>query len=156
MRGIQPERPTPGIGRVGGRNDPGVPVALPMAGRVLAQRVDSSRIDRLWVFPPTLRGRRESGLLVASLLIPNEADRRVLVTLRYTAEETGKGVVFEPALQEEGTAPPDRLPRIIAGVVRRSGMEGGDPREIPVEGHPETFEQWLADLDAAAREEATP
>lgn len=132
---------------MGERGDPGVPEALPRAGRALGGQVDPGRMDRLWVFPPVRRGRREHGLLVVSLLRPDDPLRRTLVTLRYQAEETGKGVTFEPVLREEGEAPPDRLPRIIEGVVRRSEMEGGDPREIPVEGDPVQFENWLAEAD---------
>lgn len=109
-------------------------------------------MDRLWVFPPVRRGRREHGLLVVSLVSPGE--RRTLVTLRYQAEETGRGITFESHLREEGEAPPDRLPRIMEGVVRRSEVEGGDPREVRVEGDPESFESWLGEAERSAGEEA--
>lgn len=138
-----------------GRSDPGVPEALPRAARFLGGSVPPGSLDRLWIFPPASRGRVERGLLVASLLIPDDPERRVVVTLRYTAEETGKGITFTPVLQEEGVAPPDRLPRIIAGVVRRSGMESGDPLELSIQGSPDTFEQQLAELDRAARKETS-
>jgi len=118
--------------------------------------VSVDRLDRLWVFPPSRLGRVERGLLVASLLIPDDPDRRLLVTLRYTSEETGKGISFDPLLQEEGVAPPDRLPRIIAGVVRRSGVEGGDPTELSVGGSQDTYSHWLASMEQAAREERAP
>jgi hypothetical protein len=136
---------------VGERGDPGVAEALSRAGRVLGEQLAPALMDRLWVFPPVRRGRREHGLLVVSLLRPDDPGRRTVVTLRYQAEETGKGITFDPLLREEGEAPPDRLPRVIEGVVRRSEMEGGEPREIPVEGDPVRFEQWLA----TALEEAT-
>lgn len=141
---------------MGARGDPGVPEAVGRAGRFLAERVPTDRLDRLWVFPPSRLGRVERGLLVASLLLVDDPERRLLLTLRYTAEETGKGVSFVPVLQEEGVAPPDRLPRIIAGVVRRSGMDAGDPTELLVGGRGESYSEWLARTDAAAREETTP
>lgn len=141
---------------MGGRGDPGVPDALSRAGRLLGERVTAERIDRLWVFPPSRLGRVERGLLVASLLLADDPDRRLLVTLRYTAEETGKGISFVPLLQEEGVAPPDRLPRIITGVVRRSGMDAGDPTELLIEGRGEPYSEWLARVERAAREETTP
>jgi hypothetical protein len=141
---------------VSGRGDPGVPDAIGRAGRLLGERVAMDRLDRLWVFPPSRLGRVERGLLVASLLLPDDLERRLLVTLRYTAEETGKGVSFVPLLQEEGVAPPDRLPRIIAGVVRRSGMEGGDPTEVSVGGSGDVYSQWLARMEQAAREDRAP
>lgn len=139
-----------------GRGDPGVPDAICRAGRFLGEQVMLERLDRLWVFPPSRLGRVERGLLVAALLIPEDPERRLLVTLRYTAEETGKGITFEPVLQEEGVAPPDRLPRVITGVVRRSGMEAGDPTELSLGGSPDTYSQWLAGIEQAAREETTP
>lgn len=136
-----------------GRGDPGVPEALPRAGRALVQGIPAERLDRLWIFPPVRRGRREHGLLVASLLGLEDPARRTLVTLRYQAEETGKGISFHPHLREEGEAPPDRLPRIIEGVVRRSEMEAADPVEVRVEGDPGRFEDWLAGAERIAREE---
>ncbi len=136
-----------------GRGDPGVPGALPRAGRALLEGFPADRLDRLWIFPPVRRGRREHGLLVASLLGPGGPSRRTLVTLRYQAEETGKGVAFHPQLREEGETPPDRLPRIIEGVVRRSEMEAADPVEVRVEGDPGRFEDWLAGAERVAREE---
>ncbi len=139
-----------------GRGDPGVPDAIGRAGRLLGERVSVDRLDRLWVFPPSRLGRVERGLLVASLLLPDDPDRRLLVTLRYTSEETGKGISFDPVLQEEGVAPPDRLPRIIAGVVRRSGMEAGDPTEVSVGGSQDTYSHWLARVEQAAREDRSP
>ena len=139
------------------RGDPGVPDAIGRAGRLLGERVSVDRLDRLWVFPPSRLGRVERGLLVASLLIPDDPDRRLLVTLRYTSEETGKGISFDPLLQEEGVAPPDRLPRIIAGVVAQERGGGGRPHgAVQWEGVRIPIANWLASMEQAAREERAP
>lgn len=129
--------------------DPGVPGALGGVGRFLGGQVDPGRIDRIWIFPPVRKGRREHGLLVAALRRPDDPLRLELVTVGYQAEETGKGITLAPRFREEGAAPPDRLLRVMEGVVRRSGMEGGHPEEIPVRGDPSQFEEWLAGLDVA-------
>lgn len=121
--------------------DPGVPGALLMALIHLEEKVPAARIDRLWVFPPLARGRRESGLIAASCYA--ELDQRLLVTLAYLAEETGKGITFTPVLQEEGDAPEDRIPRVIAGVVRRSGGTPGEPRCVRIGGDTEALRAWV-------------
>jgi hypothetical protein len=99
-------------------------------------------VDRVWVFPPLVRGRKEWGLVAVSRLTDDPA-RRELVTGRYSAELTGGGVVFHPEVASEGEAPPERLPRIMDGVVRRSGLHLGLPREIEIGGDPHRFERLL-------------
>jgi len=152
-----PERPARETGKVVRGPDPGVPGALAAAGRHLAGQLPVERMDRLWVFPPVRRGRKERGLLVASVLLPDDPARRGVVTVRYTAGETGKGgVQVDPVFRDEGAAPPEFLPRIIEGVVRRSEMEGGHPREILLEGDPDRFTTWLADEERGAGQEWEP
>ncbi len=126
-------------------DDPGVPDAVARALRALESQVGTPRLDRLWIFPPLRNGRRETGVLAAGCY--TDSDRRLLVTLAYRSEETGKGIAFESTFQEEGEAPADRLPRIMEGVVRRLDGGAGDPRSIRVEGDPATFRQIVQELD---------
>jgi hypothetical protein len=115
------------------------------SGRLLAllgAQVGIALMDRVWVFPPLTRGRKEWGLVAVSRLTDDPA-RRELVTGRYSAELTGRGVVFQPEVTSEGEAPPERLPRIMDGVVRRSGLHLGLPREIEIGGDPSRFEDLL-------------
>jgi hypothetical protein len=114
-------------------------------GRLLAllgAQLGIALVDRVWVFPPLVRGRKEWGLVAVSRLTDDPA-RRELVTGRYSAELTGGGVVFHPEMASEGEAPPERLPRIMDGVVRRSGLHLGLPREIEIGGDPHRFERLL-------------
>jgi hypothetical protein len=125
--------------------DPGVPGAL---GRTLAQlreRLGVQVLDRLWIFPPFRRGRREQGLIAVSTFHAEE-DRRGVVTVSYSAEETGKGITVEPSFTREGEAPPDRFPILMRGVVQRGGEERGEPREVEIEGSLEKFDDLLAEL----------
>lgn len=117
--------------------DIGVPGAVAEALRRLGERIPPERLDRIWIFPPLASGRRESGVLAAGCFV--ERDRRLLVTMAYRAEESGRGVTFQSTYQEEGEAPLDRLPRVMEGVVERSETGLGGPRSIRLEGDPERF-----------------
>jgi hypothetical protein len=115
------------------------------SGRLLAllgEQLGVPLVDRIWVFPPLIKGRREWGLVAVSLLT-GDPGRRELVTGRYSAELTGGGMVFHPEVSSQGEAPPERLPRIMDGVVRRSGLHLGLPREIRIEGDSQRFENVL-------------
>jgi len=117
--------------------DPGVPAALPRGITALLAEVPPTRIDRVWIFPPLRKGRREHGLVVVSLYIGEDREeegRRLITTLAYRAEESGKGIQFEPRVREEGEAPADRIPRVISGVVRRAQTGPGDPKMLDAGG----------------------
>jgi hypothetical protein len=124
----------------------GVPEALPATLRMLAERLGAESLDRVWIFPPRIRGRKEWGLVAASRYHPEAAEKRLLFTAPYTAERTGQGPVVESSLTEEGEAPPDRFPRVMTGVVRRSGEELGDPREVEIAGDPRRLEDLIEEL----------
>ncbi|MDT8341218.1 MAG: hypothetical protein RQ751_06870 [Longimicrobiales bacterium] len=127
---------------------PGVPEAVPRGVQRLAARLGAETVDRIWIFPPLVSGRRESGLLAVSRYTPgDDPERRVLLALRYQAERTGRGLTLESDLEEHGEAPVDRLPRVMEGVVRRAGSELGDPREVEVGGDPLRLWAFLADFD---------
>jgi len=125
--------------------DPGVPEALVRTLTQLRDRIGVQLLDRLWIFPPFRRGRREQGLIAVSTF-HTEGDRRGVLTVSYSAEETGKGITVEPSFTREGEAPPDRFPILMRGVVQRGGEERGEPREIEIEGSMEKFESLLQEL----------
>lgn len=122
----------------------GVAGALAEAVRRLGARVPPEQIDQLWIFPPRIRGRTESGVLAAGCFL--DGDRRLLVTMAYQAEETGKGVTFTSSFHEEGEAPESRLPQVIDGVVRRSAEEGGPPRAVSLQGDAALFLSLVEEL----------
>ena len=126
--------------------DPGVPEALPRVLIRLRERLGVPSLDRLWIFPPTRRGRREQGLVVVSEFLDGE-ERRGLITVSYTAEHTGSGVTVEPTFTEQGEAPPDRLPGVMQGVVQRVGDTQGDPRVVEIDGSAEKYEGLLEEFD---------
>lgn len=115
-----------------------VPEAMGRLLARLAAEVGPGTMDRVWVFPPLVRGRREWGLVAVSCF-EGDPTLRTLVTARYVAEMTGKGITFDAEVVQEGAVPPDRLPRIMDGVVRRSELNLGIPREVEVRGNPDRF-----------------
>lgn len=110
-----------------------------------------SAIDSLWIFPPRVRGRREWGLVAAGCFESGEGRR--LITARYTAQRTGKGLYLDTQLVDEGVAPADRLPRVMRGVVRRAAEPLGSPRQVEVGGGAEAFESLMADFSPEVFEE---
>lgn len=119
----------------GAPSDSPVPDAV---GRVLEgirDRVGAEKVDRVWIFPPLIRGRKEWGLVAVSGLTPDPL-KRTLYTARYSAELTATGTSLEFGITVEGEAPPDRLPRVMDGVARRSDLQLGEAREIEIGGDP--------------------
>jgi len=135
--------------------DPGVPEALPRTLIRLRDYLGVENIDRLWIFPPVRRGRREQGLVAVSLFQEGQ-ERREVVTVAYTAEHTGKGVTVEPTFATVGEAPPDVFPPVMQGVVRRSGDESGEPREVVIESSPTGFEELMEEFDDVFIEAVEP
>ena len=131
---------------------PGVPEALPRTIREVGRRLGPAAIDRLWIFPPMVRGRREWGLVAASCFDGNRGRR--LITARYSAQRTGRGLYLDSRLLDEGVAPADRLPRVMEGVVKRGPRPLGSPRMVEVSGGTEAFDALMADFDGELFEEA--
>ncbi|HKK93819.1 MAG TPA: hypothetical protein VJ925_10310 [Longimicrobiales bacterium] len=136
---------------------PGVPEALPRVVQRIAHAYPVDRIDRLWLFPPLIRGRKESGLVAAGCHVPGAPDeRRLLVTGSYTAERSGRGLDLEVQLEEEGEAPADRLPRVMQGVVVRSGIRLGEATEVEIARSPEALAAWFDEVDEELLDPALP
>jgi hypothetical protein len=114
-------------------SDNPVPEAVGRLVEVVLGHLGGERVDKVWIFPPLVRGRREWGLLAVSALT-DDPHQRVLYTARYSAELTGKGTTFESEVSLEGSAPPDRLPRVMDGVVRRSDLQLGEAKEVDIQG----------------------
>ena len=123
------------------KRDIGVPGALAKALGFLRERMPADRLDRVWIFPPLVDGRSESGVVAAGCFA--EGDRRLLVTVSYSARETGRGVSFVPAFEAQGTAPAESLPRVMEGVVRRHGDASLPPRSTVLGGDAEAFDRLI-------------
>ena len=134
--------------------DPGVPEALPRVLIRVRDRFSSASIDRLWLFPPVCRGRREQGLVAVSIFLEGE-ERRAMVTVAYTAEHSGTGVSIETSFTQEGEALPDRFPVVMVGVVTRNKETHGEAREVEISGSGQKFEELMEDFDSWIDEESS-
>ncbi len=132
-----------------GRAGPGVPEGLATTLALVRRRLGAESIDRLWIFPPLTRGRRERGLVAISCLA--EAGRRRLLTAAYRARRRGGELGVEPELIEQGLAPADSLARVVAGVARRELLRLGEPREIVVGGDAAALDRLTAELEERVR-----
>ncbi len=131
-----------------GDRGPGVPEAVPRALQFLWAELGPEVLDRIWIFPPLVSGRSESGLLAVSRYAEgDDPDRRILVTLPYSAERTGKGLTLDRTLVEQGEAPLDRFPRVMEGVVHRAESDLGEPTEVEIQGSEERLAECLAEFD---------
>ena len=131
----------------------------PLLGAALASVVDRippDRVEQVWLFPPRRVGAKESGLavlVVTAVTAGDDADDqgRTIWTVRYDAE-TGKGgkVQAAHALEEQGTVPPDRVGRIVDGVVRRLEAESDAPDVRELAGDPAAWRALLVELGVPA------
>ena len=127
--------------------DPGVPEALPRVLIRVRDHFGSELIDRLWLFPPVRRGRREQGLVAVSSFLEGQ-ERRAMVTVAYTAEHSGAGVSIETSFTQEGEAFPERFPAVMLGVIDRTRETPGEAREVEISGSGQKFEELMEDFDA--------
>ena len=127
--------------------DPGVPEALPRVLIRVRDHFGSELIDRLWLFPPVRRGRREQGLVAVSTFLEGQ-QRRAMVTVAYTAEHSGAGVSIETWFTQEGEALPGRFPAVMLGVVNRTKETPGEAREVEISGSGQRFEELMEGFDA--------
>ncbi len=127
--------------------DPGVPEALPRVLIRVRDHFGSELIDRLWLFPPVRRGRREQGLVAVSTFLEGQ-QRRAMVTVAYTAEHSGAGVSIETWFTQEGEALPERFPAVMLGVVNRTKETPGEAREVEISGSGQRFEELMEGFDA--------
>lgn len=125
----------------------------PSLARLLAEMPELlpvARFDHVWIFPPRVLGEVESGLVVLALRPEGEregaTDQREVVTVQYEIR-SGKGA--PPPVREvtgRGWAPSERVPLMIAGVVRRLGGEEEEPRTASIDGDPERWNRFVAEV----------
>lgn len=113
--------------------------------RRLTGRIAVEQIERLWIFPPHQGKIRETGLFVISTKAEDSGakDTHALTTVRYTAESVKARLQVEESYSEEGWAPAERIDRVIAGVLARSGDEVSEPLEAEIGGSAERWQELL-------------
>ncbi|HUG40735.1 MAG TPA: hypothetical protein VMM12_09625 [Longimicrobiales bacterium] len=124
--------------------------------RTVADRIRIERIDRVWLFPPRRLKTGETSLIVVAAYSDPHDDRRRVYAAHYTAPADPEA---EPrlALDEFGSAPADRLGRVVEEVVERIKDDAptGPPRPVPIEGDERRWNTMLHELAEQALTEAT-
>lgn len=102
----------------------GEEILLRTALEGIEERVEPGAIDKIWIFPPQRNGEFESIVIVTTTFAPEDQRRRTILTanctLRY--EETRRGTrttITKKEIEEQGSAPAERIDRVVAGVMRR-------------------------------------
>ncbi len=101
----------------------------------LSSRIPVDRIEEIWIFPPRKAGFGDSTVLAVSAF-EADPDRRRIATGQFSVTKDPKGKpIIEEAINEHGTAPADRVSRVIEGVLRRMGDDlSAVPRHITIAG----------------------
>lgn len=101
----------------------------------LTSRFPPERIDKVWIFPPRPLGQAESALAVLSLYpLDDSPGRREVVTLHCVWETIRGRLQRTDTLVEQGSAPAERLSRVIDGVLGRMKNEREVPRSERIDG----------------------
>lgn len=125
---------------------------LPRAAlAAIARALPPERIDEIWIFPPRRTGAGLSVVAVAATFDPaGDPERRTIVTARFIAAPGTRGAAPRLELSDDGAAPPERVARVVDGVIRRLDDTATPPRHAHVRGEPE---RWRELLDAVANSE---
>jgi len=128
--------------------------ALTLLLREVPSSFPPEQVDRIWIFAPREIGSRESGLVVLSLLggPGQRQDQRRLVTWHYEAVRERGGWKRKDAVLEQGLAPPERIPRLMAGVLARLG----DTAEAPISESVGSVQSWNALMSSLGIEPVDP
>lgn len=131
---------------------------VPLFGllRIIERDVAIHRIDRVWIFPPRRLDAGETAVVVVAAYPDVDTERRTVFAAHYTAPADESDARL--TLDEFGTAPTDRVGRIVEDVVERlKDQPAAPPRTTRIEGDAGRWHQLLHDLaeqhldDAAAR-----
>lgn len=123
----------------------------------LAERVPVTALDELRVFPPRTIERGESRVVVASLFVNDDADRRRVFTAHYLARTDDRGRTdVQSAIAEHAVAPADRIGPVVDGVLRRleDDLAEAPPETFAVEGDADRWAELLASLRPGDAEDA--
>lgn len=104
----------------------------------LEQRVPPPQIADVWLFPPLPDMESSAEFLLFTRFLENDA--RALYSARMVP---ANGTPAHQIVVEHGTAPADRVPKLVQGLQKRLGQVG-DARHIEIAGD---HERWRAFID---------
>ena len=131
--------------------------SLPVLLEGLAPRIDVSTIDELYVFPTRRVQGVESTVFVFSVHEPEERRRVITAHLRATRNKRGEPTI-ETKLDEHATTPPERVPRVIEGVLKRLSEDfaATPPSHCRIDRSPERWHALIEQLTNIPKGQALP
>lgn len=113
--------------------------------RTLGEEIAPESIDRLWIFPPRRIEAGETAVVVVAAVPQADPTRRRVYAAHYTALDDSDH--HRLAVTEYGSAPTDRVDRLVEEVVDRikDGLASA-PRSFHIKGDPLRWDQVLHEL----------
>lgn len=118
----------------------------------VGRRWEPESIDEVWIFPTRRIGSARSAVAVIALF-EEAGERRRIVTARATDRKGPRNkTVVALDFAEHGSAPADRVARLIDGVLRRLDEDLADapPRAVRIEGQSERWLELVAEHQSTA------
>lgn len=142
-----PEPRADGEAEPGGEEDkPALPDAPLFALlRTLEEEITAARFDTVWIFPPRRIEVGETAVVVVAAFTEPDSERRRVYAAHYTALDDHED--HRLAVAEYGTAPTERVGRLVEEVVERI-KEGptGAPRSVRIRGDERQWHEMLHEL----------
>ncbi len=102
-------------------------------------------IDRVWLFPPRRLLTGETAIVVVAAFTEPGSERRRVLAAHYTAPKEGPAPRIR--LDEYGSAPAERLGRMVEEVVERlKEQPGSSPRTVRIDGETTRWNRMLHEL----------
>jgi hypothetical protein len=103
------------------------------------QHVPPPQIADIWLFPPLPDVLESSDFVLFTRIVDH--DTRALFSARMVPEN---GSPAHQVIVEHGSAPADRVPKLVQGLQRRLGPDGA-ARHVRIDGQPERWQTLLAE-----------
>lgn len=138
---------TAGAQREDGREDDLPDAPLFALLRMIADRIGVDRIERVWLFPPRRLKAGETSVVVVAAFAELDPQRRRVYAAHYTAPADPK-TEARLVLDEYGTAPAERVGRVVEEVVERikENAPPQPPRAVAIGGDDAEWAVMLHDL----------
>lgn len=131
--------------------------SLPALLEGLAPQIDITRVDELYLFPTRRVQGVESTVFVFSVHDEDDMRRVSTAHLRATRNKRGEPTI-ETRLDEHATAPAERIPRVIEGVLKRLSEDfaATPPSHCRIDGSEQRWRELIDLLTSIPKGQALP
>lgn len=140
---VRPDRGRMANGGTAGESAGGSVLATRLTA--LEQRVPPPEIADVWLFPPLPDVVSSSEFLLFTRIL--DAETRALFSARMVPEN---GTPAHQVIVEHGSAPADRVPKLVSNLQRRLGHDA-PARHIEIDGETERWRELVEETRRGAR-----